>query len=86
MKIEQTDRPTAKTATAAAYIIYNDDNPNEYFLLENRSRTGWDAGLPGKGLLILHVDYDWSTWNNNSPNDNPNHQRMTWIQGGIKQQ
>ena len=64
---------------AAAYIIYNDSNPNEYFLLENRSRTGWDAELPGKGLLILHVDYDWSAWNNNSPNDDPRHQRMTWI-------
>jgi immune inhibitor A len=28
----------------------------EYFLLENRQRTGYDQGLPGAGLLIWHVD------------------------------
>lgn len=61
------------------YIIYNKGNRNEYFLLENRQKTGWDASLPGKGLLILHVDYDATAWSNNTPNDVPSHQRMTWI-------
>lgn len=28
----------------------------EYFLLENRLRTGLDAYLPGEGLLVYHVD------------------------------
>ena len=61
------------------YIIYNKGNQNEYFLLENRQKVGWDGSLPGKGLLIIHVDYDQSIWNENKPNDDPNHQRMTWI-------
>jgi len=65
-----------------AYIIRNDANPNEYYLLENRQQTGWDADLPGKGLLILHVDYDESAWQNNLVNTTyyPNyndHQRCT---------
>ncbi len=64
---------------AEAYIIYNDRHRNEYYLLENRGKTGWDAELPGSGLLILHVDYDQRTWEENTPNDDPNHQRMTWI-------
>jgi immune inhibitor A len=29
---------------------------SEYFLLENRQRTGYDAQLPGDGLLIWHID------------------------------
>ncbi|MCB2201461.1 M6 family metalloprotease domain-containing protein [bacterium] len=29
---------------------------NEYFLIENRQKTGFDAALPGSGLLIWHVD------------------------------
>ena len=62
-----------------SYIIYNHGNTNEYFLLENRQKTGWDASLPGKGLLILHVDYDASVWSKNQPNDTPSRQRMTWI-------
>ena len=28
----------------------------EYFLIENRQPLGFDAGLPGSGLLIWHVD------------------------------
>ncbi len=28
----------------------------EYFLVENRQRYGFDRGLPGSGLLILHID------------------------------
>lgn len=28
----------------------------EYFVLEARSKTGWDAALPGEGLLVYHVD------------------------------
>ena len=62
-----------------AYIVYNNGNRNEYFLLENRQFTGWDASLPGEGLLILHVDYNASAWADNTPNDIPSHQRMTWI-------
>lgn len=29
---------------------------SEYFLLENRQKTGFDAALPGSGLLIWHID------------------------------
>jgi immune inhibitor A len=29
---------------------------NEYFLVENRQKTGFDASLPGGGLLIWHID------------------------------
>lgn len=51
-----------------AYIIYNDGNRNEYYLVENRQKTGWDASLPGKGLMITHVDFDSQIWQDNTPN------------------
>ena len=41
---------------------------NEYLLLENRQWTGWDTGLPGRGLVIYHVDYDKTIWANNLVN------------------
>ena len=31
-------------------------NEDEYFILENRQKKDWDAGLKGAGLLIYHVD------------------------------
>jgi immune inhibitor A peptidase M6 len=30
--------------------------PQEYYVLESRRRVGADAGLPGEGLLVWHVD------------------------------
>ena len=68
-----------QTSGSDTYIIYNKGNRNEYYLLENRQKTGWDASLPGAGLLILHVDYSSSAWTSNTPSDEPSHQRMTWI-------
>lgn len=69
-----------------SFVIYNQRNRDEYFLLENRQLDGWDASLPGSGLLILHVDYSNSVWESNQPNDDPSHQRMTWMAADNKYQ
>ena len=51
-----------------AYIIRNQANPDEYYLLENRQLIGWDSELPAAGMLILHVDYDKKVWEYNAIN------------------
>lgn len=51
-----------------AYIIQNDAYPEEYYMLENRQKKGWDTALPGQGLVIFHVDYDPSVWIYDIPN------------------
>ncbi len=33
----------------------------EYFMLECRKKTGWDAYLPGEGMLVFHIDWDNTT-------------------------
>lgn len=67
------------TESPEAYILYNDNNKNEYYLLENRQLDGFDAANAGHGLLVLHVDYDEEIWIYNKVNTNANHQRMTII-------
>ena len=62
-----------------AYILYNEANKNEYYLLENRQKVGFDKGLYGHGLLVLHVDYDIPAWGSNTVNTSADHQRMTII-------
>lgn len=57
-----------------AGIIYNDSNPDEYFLLENRQKNGWDTYIPGHGMLIWHVDYDAMVWGYNTVNNTASHQ------------
>ncbi len=58
----------AITDSPDIYIIYNDANENEYYILENRQLKSWDAGLPGSGLLVVHLDYDEYVWYMNQIN------------------
>ena len=62
-----------------AYILYNEANRDEFYLLENRQPVAFDAKLYGHGMLVLHVDYDKGMWNANNVNTDPSHQRMNII-------
>lgn len=45
------------TALGSVYRLWNRGTlSSEYFLLENRQPLGYDAALPGHGLLIWHID------------------------------
>ncbi len=73
------------TDEGTAVKVTNDANPDEYYLLEYRVRTGWDAYLAAEGIMVLHVDYDKDAWENNSPNNSGTHPRMTIIPAdGVK--
>ena len=56
-------------ATDKALCIVSDLNPNEYFILENRRKQGWDRYAPGQGIMITHVVYNADRWWNNNPNN-----------------
>ncbi len=53
---------------------------SEYFLAENRQKTGFDASLPGGGLLIWHIDEAVST------NTNESHYKVALIQADNQKQ
>lgn len=46
----------------------NGNQSKEYFLLENRQKSNFDASLPGEGLLIYHIDETMTT---NSDQNHP---------------
>ena len=64
------------TTQSAAYITANGSaiadilspNPNVFYLLENRQKAGWDAYLPGHGMLVTKVTYDSQKWKYNRVN------------------
>ena len=45
----------------------------EYFLVEVRTQDGFDASLPGEGVLIYHVDEELYINDDYSPNGNECH-------------
>ncbi len=48
----------------SAGVIYriNTDTVGEYFLIENRQKTGWDEYIPSNGMLIYHVRENHRGW------------------------
>ena len=57
------------------YRLWKDGGPgSEYFLAENRQRTGFDVSLPAGGLLLYHVDEA------QSGNTDENHYKVALMQ------
>lgn len=50
-------------------LIGNDPNPTTFYLLENRQQTGWDQYLPGHGLMLTKIQYNYNKWYNNTVNN-----------------
>ncbi|HBS85019.1 MAG: hypothetical protein A2W91_07270 [Bacteroidetes bacterium GWF2_38_335] len=55
---------------------YATTTTNEFFVIENRQQIGFDAYLPGHGLLIYHVDENYIEGAGNCINCDPTHQGM----------
>ena len=69
--IELTDATTItgmKSVEDGGDVYMIKHTENEFYLLENRQWKGWDAGVPGKGLVVYHVNYDDGKWSSNSVN------------------
>ena len=52
-----------------AIKIVSDLNENEYFILENRRKQGWDRFIADEGVLITHFTYVAGRWEANTVNN-----------------
>lgn len=62
-----------------AYIVRT-SNPDEFFIFENRQLQGWDAFIPGHGMLAWHIDFAQHIWDQNVVNNTPSHQYVDLIE------
>ena len=70
-----------------AYIVYNEADRGEYYILENRTYAGTGGDLMhkplcdryGDGLMIYHIDEDEGAWSSNRVNVDPARQRITIV-------
>lgn len=76
--------PDLKDSNRAYRIKVDGTDGDEYFVLENRQKKGWDAYLPGHGMLLWHIDYDATAWKNNQVNIYPSHPRIDLVEADGK--
>lgn len=62
------------TDQGRAFILTTEENPDEFFMLENRQQEGWDTYLPYHGMLIWHISFSQKNWDYNTPNNNSSRQ------------
>lgn len=76
LKVRELSGPetvTLNSINSNEALRINTEKKEEYFLLENRQKTGWDSHIEGHGMLVWHIDYEPSAWANNSVNNNKSH-------------
>ena len=76
-----TDMPSLSEAEEA-YVVYNPAYRNEFYVLENRQKKGFDSAQGGHGLMVFHIDFDKQVWDWNQPNDDIEHPRYVHIPAG----
>ena len=70
------------TTTGTGYRL-DSSVKNEFFILENRVKTGWDAYLPGEGMLVWRVDStNVAAWENNRVNSTATHPLYELLRAG----
>ena len=63
--LDYTELTTATTITdmpsldeeSKAYVIRNDEDPQQYYILENRQQRGFDRYVPGNGMVVTLVNH-----------------------------
>ena len=57
-------------------------DPTEFYILENRQQEGWDAYLPGHGLMLTKIDFVKNKWESDEVNNVERHPCVDMIEAG----
>ena len=76
--------PDLNDSNKAYMVPVGGTNDQEYFIMENRQQKGWDAFIPGHGMLLWHIDYEAKAWEKNELNITGTHQRVDIVEADNK--
>lgn len=79
-ELQESNRAYMVTESGEHNLDGGNPDSTVYYLLENRQKIGWDAYLPGHGLMITKINYNENNWLNNVPNNNKDKQGCDLIE------
>ena len=65
-------------------LIGNDPTPATFYLVENRQQEGWDEHLPGHGMMLTKIQYNYNRWYNNTVNNSSSKMGVDLIEASGK--
>ena len=65
-------------------LIGNDPDPATFYVIENRQQEGWDEYLPGHGMMLTKIQYNYNRWYNNTVNNSSSKMGVDLIEASGK--
>ena len=65
-------------------LIGNDPEPTTFYLVENRQQEGWDEHLPGHGMMLTKIQYNYNRWYQNTVNNSSSKMGVDLIEASGK--
>jgi hypothetical protein len=69
LEIPADGQTTYMLASNEKHVVDGACRTDTVYYIENRQQEGWDAYLPGHGMLIWRVIFNEEDWHQNCPND-----------------
>ena len=83
-ELNSTNTALMITEGDSANLIGNDPNPTTFYMLENRQQKGWDEHLPGHGLMLTKIQYNYKSWYQNTVNNSSSKMGVDLIEASGK--
>lgn len=83
-ELQESNSALLISSTDQHNLLGNDPKPTTFYLLENRQQVGWDKYLPGHGLMLTKVQYNYNNWLNNTVNNTSNRMGVDLIEADGK--
>ena len=68
-ELQESNEALLISSTDQHNLIGNDPDPTTFYLVENRQQEGWDKHLPGHGMMLTKIQYNYNRWYQNSVNN-----------------
>ena len=65
-------------------LLGNDPDPTIFYLIENRQPTAWDKHLPGHGMMLTKIQYNYTRWYQNTVNNSSSKMGVDLIEASGK--
>ena len=65
-------------------LIGNDPDPTTFYMVENRQQEGWDKHLPGHGMMLTKIQYNYNRWYQNTVNNSSSKMGVDLIEANGK--
>ena len=68
-ELQESNEALLISSTDQHNLIGNNPDPTTFYIVENRQQEGWDKSLPGHGMMLTKIQYNYTKWYQNTVNN-----------------